>query len=195
MAIYFQNLTLEVDPTVYEPQEDSFLLAQHVNPRRKDSVLDMGTGSGIQALISAQKAFCVVAADVNPDAIKCARKNAAKNKIMNIEFRTTNLFQKIPEKFDLILFNAPYLPAEEYDKAGLAWSGGKEGTDVIEKFLNQTPAHLKRNGRIMLVASNHGNIKRIRAAAKANKLTARITAKKKLFMEELLLFSLRHATI
>ncbi len=138
---------------VYEPREDSFLLEKYVKKYAKGNVLDMGTGSGIQALAALTKTKDVLAVDINENAVKQVKK-------LNVKARVSNLFSNVKEKFDLIIFNPPYLPHEKGMQVAL--SGGKKGNEVITKFLGQAKEHLRVNGKILLIASSlTGDIKKL----------------------------------
>lgn len=147
-----------VHPDVYNPSDDSFLLAKHVAGFSRGRVLDMGTGCGIQALAAAEKADSVLAVDINAHAIECARKNAKACGLSNkIKFRKSDLFSDISpsEKFDLIIFNPPYLPTSPEEKTrgplDAAWNGGKDGRKVIDCFLKQFARHLAEDGSLLLL--------------------------------------------
>jgi methylase of polypeptide subunit release factors len=86
-----------------------------LTPRpRVDRALDVGTGSGIHALLAAQHARHVIATDVNPRAIAYTELNAALNGLRNIECRQGSLFDPVEgETFDLITCNAPYVVSPE----------------------------------------------------------------------------------
>lgn len=174
---------------VYDPAEDSYLLAENLGASKDDIVLDIGTGTGIQALTAAQRAKKVLAVDINPYALETAKKNAEINKIKNIEFRESNLFEKIKsiEKFNLIIFNPPYIPSDEKDLLGRAWAGGEKGRETIDKFIEQAPHHLLPGGRIMLLLSSINEPDEVIKKLEEKKLTVTITARKKLFFEELLI--------
>jgi len=129
---------------IYEPREDSYLLAKHVSAYAKGKVLDMGTGSGIQAKEAAKTADSVLAADINPEAVK-----EADGKITYVE---SNLFSNIDGKFDLIIFNPPYLPDDARVK-DVALDGGRHGYEVIERFLNNANDYLTNDGKILLLFS------------------------------------------
>lgn len=142
---------------VYKPAEDSLLLMRHVEERVGGSVLDMGTGSGIQAVAAASKdeVYRVVAVDIDPAAIEDARRRAVDASVSGkIEFRVGDLFEGLGgERFDWIVFNPPYLPSEGgADEA--SWSGGRTGSEVIARFLSEAAAHLKPGGTILLVYSS-----------------------------------------
>jgi release factor glutamine methyltransferase len=76
---YFGDHVFLVDEHVYEPAEDTFLIAENMTVTDDDMVLDVGTGCGILAVLAAEKAERVVAVDVNPYALQCANKNAETN--------------------------------------------------------------------------------------------------------------------
>ncbi|MCJ1888564.1 methyltransferase domain-containing protein, partial [Pseudomonas sp. LA21] len=67
-----------------------------------ETALDVGTGTGLIALLMARKAKRVLGVDVNPKAIELAKKNAELNGIANVEFRVSDLFENVSGKFDVI---------------------------------------------------------------------------------------------
>ncbi len=162
--IFFDDLVLFVDENVYEPAEDSFLLADNLEVEEGDLVLDLGTGCGLLGLVAAKKGASVVAVDINPYALRCAMKNSAANDTQNnLTFVQGDLFKPLREtlKFDAILFNAPYLPTENSEDTSLleqAWSGGKSGRKVIERFAFEAPTYLNPQGKILLVQSTLSDI-------------------------------------
>jgi release factor glutamine methyltransferase len=161
--VYFDNYVFDVWENVYEPAEDSFLFAENLKVQKAETVLDMGTGCGILSILTAHKADTVVAVDVNPYAVRCARGNAKLNKVQNkIYYVQGDLFTPLSEsfKFDTILFNAPYLPAGEDETVswiGRAWAGGSTGRQVIDRFISEAPNHLKQAGRVLLMQSTLAN--------------------------------------
>ena len=148
--VFFADYGFHVSGNVYEPAEDSFLFAENLAVKEGEVILDMGAGCGILSIIAAEKAAKVVAVDINPYAIRCAKENAKLNRVADkIFFVQGDLFTpiKIGEKFSLILFNAPYLPSESTEEASwleLAWAGGVTGRQVIDRFICKAPRYLKR---------------------------------------------------
>lgn len=149
-------MKLELRDSVYEPREDSYLLQKEVERRSKGRrVLDMGCGSGIQAITAALSgAKEVWACDLNPSAISTTQENARLNGT-EVNAFLSDLFSAIhpDEMFDLIAFNAPYLePSTPLD---VQWSGGGK---LINTFLEQAKNHLTKNGQILFVFSSLTNL-------------------------------------
>lgn len=152
--------------SVYLPEEDSYLIRdaledrikirQKTADRRPITVLDMGTGSGILAIAAARLGCEVTAADLNPDAIAYARK-ASKKDNLEIDHISSDLFQNIDKTYDIIVFNPPYVPTEpgeKRDPQSIAWQGGKDGKEVISRFLSNAKEHLNEGGEIILIVSS-----------------------------------------
>jgi release factor glutamine methyltransferase len=157
--VYFRDYTFDVWENVYEPAEDSFLFAENIDVQEAETVLDVGTGCGILGILAAEKASAVVSVDVNPYAIRCAKENAKLNDLQSKSYYVQgDLFTPLSEssKFDLVLFNAPYLPADEDEMEswiGRAWAGGATGRQVIDRFIVEAPKYLKDKGRVLLMQS------------------------------------------
>jgi len=191
--IRFGGKVFLISENVYEPAEDSFLIAKQM--KTKGSVLDMGTGCGILSILAACGAERVVAIDVNPYAARCAKVNAEVNGVSEkIDVLIGDLFNPLKEKpvFDVILFNAPYLPIEEEserkeDLIDYAWSGGKDGRRVIDRFIQQVSKYLKKNGRVLLVQSSLSNVKRTLEKLRKQGFQVRIVDEKKAFFESITL--------
>ncbi|WP_456481424.1 HemK2/MTQ2 family protein methyltransferase [Methanopyrus sp.] len=133
-VVRYGRLKLLVFENVYTPAEDSFLLAEHQGTSGSERVLDVGTGCGIQGLSAAAKGCEVVATDVNPAAVHCARWNASLNDL-NIDVRVGDLFEPVRgERFDVVLFNPPYLPGRELPEDDPV-SRATEDPVVIRRFL------------------------------------------------------------
>jgi len=94
-------------------------------------------------------------------------------------------------RFDLILFNAPYLPAAEHEAEtwiGRSWAGGVNGRRVIDRFISQTQLHLNASGRVLLMQSTLANVEETICKFGERKLKARVKAERKLaFFETLTL--------
>jgi release factor glutamine methyltransferase len=116
--------------------------------------LDMGTGAGACALFAARQGFRVIAVDVNPEAVRCARVNALMSRLdAHVEVREGDLFGPVTgERFDLVLFNPPFFRGEPEDALDRAW----RSPDVVERFAAGLPGHLAPGGRALVVLSTDG---------------------------------------
>ena len=192
--VHFNDLLFDVNDDVYEPAEDSFLFAENLGVKVGDSVLDLGTGSGILAVKAAQRAAHVLAVDLNPYAIRCARDNARLNHVSDrMDFLQGDLFSAFQAgvRFDLVLFNAPYLPSEAGEEEtwiGKAWAGGANGRLVVDKFISEVPVYLKAGGRVLMMQSTLTGVDETLEAFARQGLKAAVIASQQLpFFETLTL--------
>lgn len=127
-----------------------------------DSVLDMCTGSGCLAILSAL-AFPyaqVDAVDVSPDALEVARSNVDDYGLADrLALHQSDLFDSLPERqYDVIVCNPPYvnsgsmdvLPQEYRHEPQLALAGGADGMDLVRRILQAAPRYLSENGVLVL---------------------------------------------
>lgn len=146
----------EVAPAVYRPSDDSQMLVDSLGDIAGRLLLDMGTGCGVVGIAAALAGARVVAVDISPAAVECARANARANGV-DIEVRRSDLFGSVPERFDVVAFNPPYLPHDPGEPPGpevVAWDGGPGGAEVVGRFLAGLPAHLNGGGRALVVLSS-----------------------------------------
>ncbi len=178
---------------IYSPAEDSFFLSEVLekevlklsNKKAEIKVLDMGSGSGVQAETCVSNGIAPInltLADINKRAIKHLKIKFPVSKIVH-----SDLFEKIKGKFNLIIFNPPYLPSSKFDKEKDT-TGGKKGDEVIVRFLRQLKNHLAINGKAYLLLSSFTPMNRIKK--EFNNYNAGLIAKKKLFFEELFVWEL-----
>lgn len=180
--VFFGDYVFHVTENVYEPAEDSFLFAENLPVGTGDRVVDMGTGCGILGVIAATKADEVVAVDINPYAVRCAKENAELNHVAEkMSFVQGDLFSSIRtgERFDLVLFNAPYLPSDHEDEdswLARSWTGGVSGRNVIDRFISGAPKHLEPNGEILLVQSTLSDVEETLSRFAGSRLRAEVVA-------------------
>jgi len=153
------DFILNTDDNVYNPAEDSYLLADNLEINDGQSVLEIGTGSGIVAMYASRLTDRITVTDINFDACELARRNFKDNGIEGIEILFGNLFEPVENrKFDIILFNTPYLPTEDDDviddTINYAFDGGVNGRKVIDLFLNEVGNHLNDGGIVQLIQSS-----------------------------------------
>jgi release factor glutamine methyltransferase len=206
---WHKDIKIELDDEkVYTPAEDTFLLLDNVEPlvSKRDVVLELGVGSGIIALVLAKHAKKVVGIDISKEAVKCAKNNAKTNRLENkIELILGDLFTplKIEAKFNLILFNPPYLPSEKRDEnlfletpelktVSKTWNGlGPKGRKIIDKFLNELNIRLQKEEQAFLVHSSINDLEKTLTLTEKMGLKCEIISKKKLFFEELYIIKIK----
>jgi HemK-related putative methylase len=184
---------LMVIPTVFNPKvprTGEFLAAQ-VNPRlvNADSeVLDMGTGSGVCAVIAARHARRVVAVDINRAAVRCAGINALLNHLEHkIDVRHGDLFAPVPEeRFDLVLFNPPFLLGPPRDDRDRAW----RSSDVAERFAAGLGAHLKPGASALVLLSTFGDAQVFLEGFRRHGFSIAVWAERRFVNEKLAVFRL-----
>lgn len=203
ISMEFAGLRLEIFQDVYEPAEDSFMLAKHAKRvaqtlRGKHArILDMGCGCGIQALVCAKAdgGSSVLGVDLNPRAVENAALNAERNLVKNAEFTESDLFSNVDGKFDLIIFNPPYLPTSAEDKVqgklNLAFDGGKSGRETTRKFLDRFPKHLKEDGTMLMIESSLGGIEKTISKLGKMGFGAQAVDEEKFFFERIVVIEAR----
>jgi release factor glutamine methyltransferase len=176
---------------IYEPREDSYLLQKHVAKYATGCVLDVGTGSGIQALTAIKNSNVrdVVAVDINTLAIAELNDKIKQQKLRKIKAITSNLFENITTKFDLIIFNPPYLPQDE-GIVDPALYGGKKGWEVSGEFLQQASEYLVPHGKILFLFSTLTNKEKIEAIIQENLLQFKQIDSLKISFEELYVYEI-----
>lgn len=129
---------------------DSHFLARSTSRRPVRSALDLCTGSGIHALLATTHSQRVVAVDINPRAVCCARFNAQASGATNMEVLTGDLFEPVRgERFDLITANPPFVPSPV--DAIRFRDGGHSGEEIQKRIVAGLPQHLAPGGTAQIV--------------------------------------------
>jgi methylase of polypeptide subunit release factors len=128
-------------------------LAQLVIHKAVDSVLDLGTGCGVQTIHLASRAARQTATDLNPRALQLARLSIALSGISGIELLAGSLFKPVHDRrFDLIVSNPPFVVAPPGRKLGYRESG-LPGDEVCRRIVTEAPARLTEDGWCQLLAN------------------------------------------
>lgn len=154
-----------METAVYQPAEDSGLLAEAVVERGRGRFLEVGTGSGWvaeQAVREADDVESVVATDVNPHACRSARERGrqmASEGGSGIDVVRASLVDPFDDDaFDTVAFNPPYLPTdpdnEWSDWMERALSGGETGRELIDPFVDDVGRVLAPGGVVFLLVSS-----------------------------------------
>ncbi|MFQ5998404.1 MAG: HemK2/MTQ2 family protein methyltransferase [Candidatus Bathyarchaeia archaeon] len=147
---------------VYSPAEDSYLVAENLEAGDHETVIDIGSGSGLLAILASKKAERVFAIDINPDAALATHENAKRNGVSSkIDTIVGDMFQPFRPsgKFDRVVCNPPYLPTSDEemkknDAVSKAWSAGLDGRLHTKKLLEGVRPYLTERGSLTLVQSS-----------------------------------------
>lgn len=119
----FYGLPFKVRENVLIPRPDTEILVEQciqlMREIEEPNILDIGSGSGAISIAIANelKSSSVTGVDINEDAIRLANENEVLNKVENVNFMKSDLFEKLDEdfKYDLIVSNPPYITKDEYE--------------------------------------------------------------------------------
>lgn len=147
----YLGLELVVPPHVQVIESTSDVLGRVVldeaGPGQR--VLDMGTGSGVNAILAATRGAEVVAVDVNPHAVEAARANAVRNHVDDrITIRRSDLFDAVRGSFDLVVFDPPFRWMRPRDWAEASITD--ENYRSLTAFFAGVRDHLADGGRVLV---------------------------------------------
>lgn len=149
--------TFVVPPDVYAPNPLGLAALVLDEVTTGDRVLDMGTGSGVNGVLAAAQSSRVLAVDVNPAAVICARENAKRNGVAGrMCVRESDLFEHAAGRFDVIIFDPPFrwFRPRTMSERGTA----DENYETLTAFFDQARDHLEPAGRILLSFGTTGDI-------------------------------------
>jgi len=158
------------DERVFHPHPISLIMANIIDVKSDDVVLDLCTGSGIFAIVASKLgAKKVIAVDISPYSLETAKNNATLNNIKSekLEFIESDYFSNVPNlKFDKIYSNPPCMPiCDEYfsqnDYFKLAVDGGYDGSIYYSKVIDESISYLKPRGELIIPVPKWSNWKGI----------------------------------
>ena len=189
MKIYHKDIKLNIDENIYEPREDSFLLAEvlekELKVKKYENILEIGCGSGLLSIIAARYSK-VTSVDINEKAVEITKKNMKLNKV-SLLVKKSDLFDNITGKFDLIVFNPPYLPDNDNIKGSEIWSEN----GVINRFLKNVNKFLNKDGKILIVVSSLTGMKYIEDLTRKYGFSFKKVKTEKVPWEELIVLEIK----
>lgn len=157
----FMGFSFRVSDQVLVPRQDTEVLVEEALRRLKCGrrVLDLCTGSGCIAISigKLRKDAAVTASDLSEEALSVARDNAERLEA-DISFRQSDLFEQLPDAYDMIVSNPPYIPTRTIDDLAeevrlhdprMALDGGADGLVFYRKIIKESAPHLERGGWLL----------------------------------------------
>jgi release factor glutamine methyltransferase len=148
----YAGCVFRVPDGVQPPKAGSLFLDRNLQVRAGESILEIGAGLGLTAVLAAREGARVVATDVVPAAVAAMRQNALLNGAA-VDVRLGDCYAPVAgERFDLICANPPQMPTppgrERDDPVAAADNGGVDGWKVLDRIIAGAPEHLRPGGRL-----------------------------------------------
>ncbi len=177
----YLGLTLVVPPhvQVIEPTSDVLgrVVLDEVGPGER--VLDMGTGSGVNAILAATRGAHVVAVDVNPHAVAAARANVERNGVADrVEVARSDLFEQVEGRFDLVVFDPPFRWMRPRDWAEASITD--EDYQTLTAFFATVRRHLEDDGRVLVFFGTTADVGYLEQLVEANGFAAEVVSRREL---------------
>ncbi len=160
---------IETNDLVYIPSDDTFLLAENLDIKEGQSVLEIGTGSGLVSMYASQLTEDITATDINYNALELAEKNFKKNNIDTIKLEFGDLFEPVKDNY--------------------AFDGGSDGRKIIDRFLNEVKNHLNEGGCVQIIQSSLSNTEQTLVKLDQLGFIAEVAKSEKFFFEEIVLIN------
>lgn len=157
----FYNIRLKVDKRALIPRFETEIIVDYLikSQMKKDSILDIGTGSGAIAISLAKNIenTFVIGSDIEDNALSLAMENKEFTGIENVDFVKSDLFNNIKGKFDLIISNPPYINKKDYESLDKelyfepksALYGGCDGLDFYRGIIKNSTKYLNNKGHLV----------------------------------------------
>lgn len=157
----FYNIRLKVDQRALIPRFETEIIIDYIikSDYNKDKILDIGSGSGAISLSLAYNLSNsqIIGLDISREAIDLSNENKDNLKLTNVEFKISDLFDNIDEKFDIIISNPPYINKKDYmnldDKLYYepknALYGGEDGLYFYRKIIKDANKFLNEDGHLI----------------------------------------------
>lgn len=182
---------------IYQPAEDTLLLLKAAldEATSKDAAIEIGCGRALISREIAPRVKSILSTDINPHAVRLAKE-------FGLEAVRADLFRGITAKFDLVIFNPPYLPTIDMENIeediiegwlNFALDGGTTGREIINRFIDDLESHLSPKGRALLLISSLTGLDEVMVKAKSEGLEVEVVASDRYFFERLYVIKLKIA--
>ena len=173
LLFHYKGCVFRLGAGAQPPKAGSLLFCRHLDVRPGEKVLEIGSGTGLAAVLAARAGAHVVATDIRPEAVECTRSNAADNGVSDrVEVRLGDGFAPVAGlRFDLICTSPPQMPTpperERDDALAAADNGGPDGWSLLDRVIREAPAYLEPGGRLLFTLFGFLGIERAQARLRA----------------------------
>ncbi|MDO8650416.1 MAG: class I SAM-dependent methyltransferase [Candidatus Berkelbacteria bacterium] len=174
--VNYGGLDLTVFPSVYAPEffDDSLWYAKELAEIvGNKSLLEIGTGTGVIAIICALRGGAkVTATDINPAAVHNATINAGRYKLP-IVVKQGDVYSPLTsdEKFDYIFWAHPFNDWDIKVNDSLLLTGIDPRYESLKKYITEAREHLRAGGKLLLGTGDTANLEHVNTIAKKNGYT------------------------
>jgi release factor glutamine methyltransferase len=185
-TVEYLGLRLDVPAGVFAPTPTSDLLGQAVLDRARAGVrvLDMGTGSGVNAILAATRGAEVIAVDLNPAAVAAARANVERHGVADrVTVVEGDLFEGVEGTFDLIVYDPPFRWFRPRDLVEAAMAD--EDYDSLARFFAQAPHRLSAGGSMLVFFGTSGDLAHLLGLAEQAGFAHEVVAERMLVRDEM----------
>lgn len=156
-GVPIESLGLSIFPHygVFAPTRHEYvqLLLDAPLPAAYDTAYDIGTGTGLLAIILAQRGMKqVIATDLNPRALACAKENFTRLALTSVQLQQADLYPTDAPLANLIVCNPPWLPAKP--SSPLEYAVYDANSKMLRGFLQGAKTHLAEQGEVWLILSD-----------------------------------------
>ncbi len=164
----YKGITVTVFPGVFHPGFffSTKLLLNYFEKidLQKKYILELGAGTGLISIFTANKGGYVTASDISLTAVYNIEKNV-KMTNANVEVVHSDLFDDIPQrKYDYIIINPPYYKKNPSSEKEFAWFGGDD-FQYFRKLFSQLSNNFFENTKVIMVLSDEADMEMIRSIA------------------------------
>ncbi len=189
----YKDLRLEIPAEVFHPGFffSTQMLLQYISklPLHKKELLELGCGSGLIAMVAAEKDASVTATDINPVAVEFLTKNCLRNNLQ-LEIIQSDLFDDIPIKqFDIIAINPPYYKKYPVTLRDHAWFCGEHG-EYFEKLFTSLHRYIHAGTETLMVLFDGCDMEMIHGFAAANNFSLTCVHNKQNMLEKNFIFKI-----
>ena len=185
LLFLYRGCAFRVADGVQPPKAGSLFFCRHLDFRAGEAVLELGAGIGLAAVLAAREGCRVIATDVVPAAVECARANAVLNGVADrLEVRLGDCFEPVRgQTFDLICTSPPQMPTPPArgrdDAEAAADNGGPDGWALLDRLIREAPAHLAPGGRFLFTLFGFLGIEGAKARLRAAGLDPVVVARER----------------